>query len=130
MAKEKFGITVDKANADTLKPIIKDCKQLDASRSEIIDAILTAFLQSDRDHTRTIREVLLTSDDADETTSFGVSVDQQTVDALEPITKSCEGLDATRSDVVDAILSKFFAVDRDHAAVVQQIIGKKRTGEM
>jgi len=39
--------------------LVAECDYLGASRSEIINAILTAFIQSDSDHAKQMREIII-----------------------------------------------------------------------
>ena len=59
MAKEKFGIAVAAEIAREVDELVAECDDLGASRSEIIEAILTAFIQSDSDHVRQVREIII-----------------------------------------------------------------------
>ena len=130
MPTTSFCVSVPKQHATMLESIKEDCRDIDMRRSNIVDAILTAFLVSDRNHGRDVRQQLLTRDDPEEKVSFGISVDQSTADEIEPIVEDCESLEATRSDVVDAILSLFFEGDRDHTEAIRKIVIQKRTGEL
>lgn len=55
MSKEKFGIPVD----ENIVQQIDECDDLQANRSEIIEAILTAYLRSDADHVERVRELII-----------------------------------------------------------------------
>jgi metal-responsive CopG/Arc/MetJ family transcriptional regulator len=44
MSKEKFGISVDEDIVQQIDEFTDECDDLQASRSEIIEAILTAYL--------------------------------------------------------------------------------------
>ena len=59
MAKDKFGIAVDKDLASEVDELVDECDDLGASRSEIIEAILTAYIRSDSDHAEQVRELIL-----------------------------------------------------------------------
>ena len=130
MPTTRFGVSVDTTHATTLSDIEDDCRELDVCRSEIVDAILTAFLASDREHTRDVRQQLLTREEPDEKTQFGVSIRESTADELAPILEATESLDTTRSAVVDVILGLFFGNDRDHATAVRQIVKQRRLGKL
>ena len=51
MAKEKFGVAVSNDLVGELNELFDESADLGASRSEIVEAILTAYFQSDVDHT-------------------------------------------------------------------------------
>ena len=57
MSKEKFGISVDEDIVQQIAEFADECDDLQASRSEIIEAILTAYLRSDADHVERVREL-------------------------------------------------------------------------
>ena len=59
MSKEKFGISVDEDIVQQIDEFTDECDDLQASRSEIIEAILTAYLRSDADHVERVRELIL-----------------------------------------------------------------------
>jgi metal-responsive CopG/Arc/MetJ family transcriptional regulator len=59
MAKAKFGIAVDDEIAQEVDELVPECDDLGASRSEIVEAILTAFIQSDSDHAKQVREGIM-----------------------------------------------------------------------
>jgi metal-responsive CopG/Arc/MetJ family transcriptional regulator len=59
MAKVKFGIAVDEDIATEVDELVDECDDLGASRSEIIEAILTAYVRSDSDHTEWVRELVI-----------------------------------------------------------------------
>jgi metal-responsive CopG/Arc/MetJ family transcriptional regulator len=59
MAKDKFGIAVDEDLASEVDELVDECDDLGASRSEIIEAILTAYIRSDSDHAEQVRELIL-----------------------------------------------------------------------
>jgi len=54
MAKEKFGVAVDEEIVQKVDELVAECDDLGASRSEIVDAILTAFVQSETDHVKQV----------------------------------------------------------------------------
>ena len=39
--------------------LVAECDDLGASRSEIVEAILTAFIQSESDHAKQVREIII-----------------------------------------------------------------------
>jgi metal-responsive CopG/Arc/MetJ family transcriptional regulator len=59
MAKEKFGVAVDEEIVREVDELVAECDDLGASRSEIVEAILTAFIQSESDHATQVREVII-----------------------------------------------------------------------
>lgn len=59
MAKEKFGVAVAEDVADELEELVSECEDLGASRSEIVEAILTAYVRSDTDHVEQVRELII-----------------------------------------------------------------------
>jgi len=59
MAKEKFGIAVDEEIVQEVDGLVAECDDLGASRSEIVEAILTAFIQTESDHAQQVREVII-----------------------------------------------------------------------
>lgn len=56
MPKKRFGIAVDEEIAREVDELVDECDDLGASRSEIVEAILTAFVQSDANHAERVRE--------------------------------------------------------------------------
>ena len=59
MTKEKFGVAVAEDVADELEELVSECEDLGASRSEIVEAILTAYVRSDTDHVEKVRELII-----------------------------------------------------------------------
>ena len=59
MAKEKFGIAVEEDIVQEVDELVAECDDLGASRSEIVEAILTAFIQSDSDQAKQVREIII-----------------------------------------------------------------------
>ena len=59
MAKQKFGIAVAEDIAQEIDELVDECEDLGASRSEIVEAILTAYIQSDTDHVEQLRELII-----------------------------------------------------------------------
>jgi len=59
MAKEKFGIAVDEEIVQEVDELVAESADLGASRSEIVEAILTAFVQSESNHAERVREVII-----------------------------------------------------------------------
>jgi metal-responsive CopG/Arc/MetJ family transcriptional regulator len=59
MAKEKFGIAVDEEIVREVDELVAGCDDLGASRSEIVEVILMAFVQSESDHAKRVREIII-----------------------------------------------------------------------
>ena len=59
MAKMKFGVAVDEDIASEVDKLVDECDDLGASRSEIIEAILTAYIRSDSDHAKQVRKLII-----------------------------------------------------------------------
>ena len=59
MTREKFGVAVAEPLADELDDLVEECADLGASRSEIVEAILTAYFESDVDHVARVRELII-----------------------------------------------------------------------
>jgi alkylhydroperoxidase/carboxymuconolactone decarboxylase family protein YurZ len=59
MGQEKFGVTVAEELADELEGLVDECADLGASRSEIVEAILTAYFRSDVDRAARVRELII-----------------------------------------------------------------------
>ena len=59
MAKEKFGIAVDEEIVQEVDELVAECDDLGAVGSEIVEAILTAFIQTESDHAQQVREVII-----------------------------------------------------------------------
>jgi metal-responsive CopG/Arc/MetJ family transcriptional regulator len=59
MAKAKFGIAVEEEIVQEVDELVAECDDLGAAGSEIVEAILTAFIQSDSDHAKQVREVII-----------------------------------------------------------------------
>jgi metal-responsive CopG/Arc/MetJ family transcriptional regulator len=57
MAKEKFGVAVDEETVQEVDKLVAECNDLGASRSEIVEAILTAFVQSETNHVERVRKI-------------------------------------------------------------------------
>ena len=50
MAKEKLEVAVDEEIVREVDELVAECDDLGAIRSEVVEAILTAFIQSESDH--------------------------------------------------------------------------------
>ena len=59
MAKEKFGIVVAAEIAREVDELVAECDDLGAAGSEIVEAILTAFVQSEANHAERVREIII-----------------------------------------------------------------------
>ena len=59
MAKEKFGIAVAAEIAREVDELVAECDDFGAAGSEIVEAILTAFVQSEANHTEQVREIII-----------------------------------------------------------------------
>lgn len=59
MTKEKFGVAVAEDVAEEVDELVSECEDLGASRSEIIEAILTAYVRSETDHVERVRELII-----------------------------------------------------------------------
>jgi metal-responsive CopG/Arc/MetJ family transcriptional regulator len=59
MTKMKFEVAVDEAIASEVNELVDECDDLGASRSEIVEAILTAYVRSDSDHAKQVRELII-----------------------------------------------------------------------
>jgi len=58
MVKEKFGVAVAEDVAEEVDELVSECEDLGASRSEIVEAILTAYVRSETDHVERVRELI------------------------------------------------------------------------
>jgi metal-responsive CopG/Arc/MetJ family transcriptional regulator len=59
MTRPKFGISPSPQIAHHLDGLVEDCVDLGASRSEIVEAILTAYFDTDEDRSTTTRELIV-----------------------------------------------------------------------
>ena len=59
MAKEKFEVAVDEEIVQEVDELVAECDDLGANRSEIVEAILTAFVQTESNHAEQVREVII-----------------------------------------------------------------------
>lgn len=57
--KPSFGIRIDDNLAKELDMIVDGSEYLHVSRSEVVEAILTAYFKSDVDHEKRVRELIL-----------------------------------------------------------------------
>jgi metal-responsive CopG/Arc/MetJ family transcriptional regulator len=58
MAQQKFGVSVSEETGEKFETLVNESTDLGASRSEIVDAILMAYLQSSDDEIARTRELL------------------------------------------------------------------------
>ena len=59
MAKEKFGIAVAAEIAREVDELVAESDALGAAGSEIVEAILTTFVQSEANHAERVREIII-----------------------------------------------------------------------
>jgi len=59
MGKKKFGVAVDDEIVQEVDELVAECDDLGASRSEIVEAILTAFVQSESNQAKQVREIII-----------------------------------------------------------------------
>ena len=59
MAKEKFGVAADEEIVQEVDELVAECDDLGAAGSEIVEAILTAFVQTESDHARQMGKVTI-----------------------------------------------------------------------
>ena len=57
IAQEKFGVAVSNELVDGLDGSVEKCADLGASRSEIVEALLTAYFRSVVNHTARVRNL-------------------------------------------------------------------------
>ena len=63
-------------------------------------------------------------------TEFGVSISDELVEELDDLTEQCVDLQASRSEVVEAILTAYFQSDIDHEARGRELIIRRRKGTL
>lgn len=63
-------------------------------------------------------------------TEFGVSIADELVEELDDLTKQCVDLQASRSEVIEAILTAYFQGDINHEARVRELIIRRRKGTL
>jgi len=63
-------------------------------------------------------------------TEFGVSISDELVEELDELTEQCIDLQASRSEVVEAILTAYFQGNIDHEARVRELIIRRRKGTL
>ena len=59
MAKTKFGVSIDDEIVHELDELVNESADLGASRSEVVEAVLTAYLESDVQHGSRVRELII-----------------------------------------------------------------------
>lgn len=59
MTKTKFGASIDDEIVHKIDELVEECADLGVSRSEIVEAVLTAYLKSDADHESRVRELII-----------------------------------------------------------------------
>ncbi|KXA93052.1 transposase [candidate division MSBL1 archaeon SCGC-AAA259E22] len=59
MPKINFGVTIDEELRKELDKIVGESEDLDLSRSEVVETILTAFFKSSVDHAKKARELII-----------------------------------------------------------------------
>ena len=59
MSNTEFGVSIADELVEELDELTEECVDLQASRSEVVEAILTAYFQSDVDHTARVRELII-----------------------------------------------------------------------
>lgn len=57
--KISFGVRIDSELVDKINEIVEESKYLNASRSEVVEAILAAFFRSDVKHEEKVRELII-----------------------------------------------------------------------
>ncbi len=56
-----MGVSVRTKLVDELDFLVEECADLGASRSEIVEAIITAYLQSDEERIKKTRELVISN---------------------------------------------------------------------
>ena len=59
MTRTKMGVSVRTELVEELDTLVDECSDLGASRSEIVEAILTAYLQNDEEKIEKTRELVI-----------------------------------------------------------------------
>ncbi|MDL0143390.1 hypothetical protein [Halobacterium salinarum] len=54
-----MGVSIRTELVDELDSLVDECSDLGASRSEIVEAILTAYFQNDEDQIKQTRELII-----------------------------------------------------------------------
>ena len=59
MSRTKMGVSVRTELVEELDTLVDECSDLGASRSEIVESILTAYLQNDEERIEKTRELVI-----------------------------------------------------------------------
>jgi metal-responsive CopG/Arc/MetJ family transcriptional regulator len=59
MTRSKIGVSVGTELVDELDTLVSECSDLGASRSEVVEAILTEYLESDEKRIKKTRELVI-----------------------------------------------------------------------
>ena len=59
MTRTKMGFSVRTELVEELDTLVDECSDLGASRFEVVEAILTAYLQNDKERTEKTRELVI-----------------------------------------------------------------------
>jgi metal-responsive CopG/Arc/MetJ family transcriptional regulator len=59
MTRSKIGVSVRTELVDELGTLVDECSDLGASRSEVVESILTAYLQGEEERIRKTRELVI-----------------------------------------------------------------------
>ena len=59
MTRTKMGVSVRTELVEELDTLVDECSELGASRSESVEAILTAYLQNDEERIEKTRELII-----------------------------------------------------------------------
>ena len=59
MTRTKMGVSVRTELVEELDTLVDECSDLGASRSEIVESILTAYLQNDEERIEKTRELVI-----------------------------------------------------------------------
>ncbi|KXA97273.1 transposase [candidate division MSBL1 archaeon SCGC-AAA259I14] len=62
--------------------------------------------------------------------SFGVNIDENLVKELDKVVESSEYLHASRSEVVEAILTAYFRSDVNHEKKARELIIRRRKNKL
>ena len=63
MTRTKMGVSVRTELVEELDTLVGECSDLGASRSEIVESILTAYLQNDEERIEKTRELVIRNHD-------------------------------------------------------------------
>ena len=62
LAKTKFGVSIDDEIVQEMDKLVNECADLGASRSEIVEAVLTAYLESELSTNHRLNQLVLRSE--------------------------------------------------------------------